>query len=154
MPSGVRITTTELDFGLESDVGMRVMQYEEIVLDREQDEWREAEALQTRYTMLLELLLLLAPLSSQGRQLRALRPAEFYPRGQKVTVKPQRYVIAKRAGEAIEAAADVAPGAVAGTSHSKATVTLKKHEQSNYGFLHRNANQYGVVGLHELPEAS
>ena len=102
---------------------------------------------------LLELLLALAALSSQGRQRRALKPAEYYPRGQKVTIKPQRYVVAKSAGDTIVAATDVGGVSAAGTSHSKAKVLLKKHEQANPGFLFQNANEYGVVCLHELPEA-
>jgi hypothetical protein len=98
--------------------------------------------------------MLLSGVSSQGRSLRALRPADYYPRGQKVAVKPQRYVVAKRGAAELEVATDVAGVAVAGTSHAKATVSLRKHEQANYGFQFANANDYGVVGLHELAEAS
>lgn len=147
MESGARIITSEIEFGDETDLTSREMHYETEILDREEDEWRKREDAQRRYFLFLSVLLALSALSTLARKQREINAAKYYPRGQKVTVKPQRFVVAERVSGQLQLASTITPEP---TSHTQASVALRQFRRSNAVAVARDPNRYRVIGAHEL----
>lgn len=152
MPVGVFAKkTTNIDIGdVYNDISSRNMEYESEIWDKKSDQVIALE----RYRMRAKFLFILLILSCLAQKQRKLKAKRFVPKAQRVTLKPQKYVVAKREANQVVQCEEITPQP---TSYAQAMSALKKYRRKNsnlFSFISFNWNNYHVVGEHELTEAA